>query len=144
MQDMQSRLVSIVASIALAVATVSLSGSAGKHGVHAGDGAAMVSARADNSRQNALLRRAATGKPVLTAQDQPNDHQDRLLAARVRRVICQDDTLSIYAHNVKIIAANGSLTLEGPVQSDAEREELALDAATVVRTGAILDKLTVA
>jgi hypothetical protein len=79
-----------------------------------------------------------------TADDQPNDRQDRLTAARVRRVIIRDDTLSVYAHNVKIIVMNGKLTLEGPVHCDLERQELALDAATVLDPASITNNVTVA
>jgi len=93
----------------------------------------------DNSRQNALL--VHTAAP--TADDQPNDRNDCIIAAHLRRVIVADDTLSIYAHNVKIIVAHGKVTLAGPVHSKDEREEVALDAASVVKPAAILNRITV-
>jgi len=91
----------------------------------------------DNSRQNAALIHGAT------ADKQPNDRDDRLTAARVRRVIVADDTLSIYAQNVKIIVAHGNVTLEGPVRSLDERQEIAFDAATIVAASRIVNRVTV-
>jgi hyperosmotically inducible protein len=93
----------------------------------------------DNSRENALLSHAAAP----TADDQPNDRADRLTAARVRRVIVADDTLSVYAQNVKIIVSGGRVTLAGPVRSKDEREEVAFDAASVVNATAIVNRITV-
>jgi hypothetical protein len=97
--------------------------------------------RPDNSRTNAPLARTLA---PLTADDQPNDRIDRQTAARVRRVIMADDSLSIYAQNVKIIVAAGKVTLEGPVHTSGERQEVALDAASVVSPSAIVDNITVA
>jgi len=91
---------------------------------------------ADNSRQNRHL--------TSTAQSQPNNRADRLMAAHVRRVIVADDTLSIYAKNIKIIVVGGKVTLEGPVHSHEESLEIAFDASTVVDGRCIVDKLTVA
>ncbi len=95
----------------------------------------------DNSRVNADF--CAHVAADLTADDQPNNRQDRLTAARIRRTIVVDDTLSLYAHNVKIIVTGGKVTLEGPVHSDEERTEVALDAGTIVPAAAIVNKVTV-
>jgi hyperosmotically inducible protein len=119
----------IAVVLLLAASTASFSGSVSGRRV----GAALP----DNSRENAILTRQAS----LTAQDQPNDRQDRDTAASIRRVIVHDDTLSTYAQNVKIIVAHGNVTLEGPVHSDDERQELAFDAATIVNPASILNKV---
>jgi hyperosmotically inducible periplasmic protein len=93
----------------------------------------------DNTRENALLAHIAAP----TADDQPNDRADRITAARVRRVIVADDTLSIYAHNVKIIVAGSKVTLAGPVHSNDERAEVVFDTASVVGAAAIINQITV-
>ena len=92
---------------------------------------------ADNSRRNA-------GIPV-TADAQPNDQADRRTLAQVRKAIVADKALSIYAHNIKIkiIVVSGKVTLEGPVHSDDERQQVLADAAAVVNSTLIVDKITV-
>ena len=45
--------------------------------------------------------------------------------AAVRRAITKDDTLSINAHNVKIIIDGGVVTLRGPVKDEAEKTKVA-------------------
>ena len=49
-----------------------------------------------------------------------NAKTDRLATANVRKAIIADKDLSTYAHNVKIISQNGTVTLKGPVHSDEE------------------------
>jgi hyperosmotically inducible periplasmic protein len=94
----------------------------------------------DNSRQNAPQPNLAA---PLTAQDQPNDKADRRTAAHVREAIVADRALSTYAHNVKVIVADGKVTLEGPVYSDAERQQLIGDVTTVVGPNLIVNRITV-
>jgi osmotically-inducible protein OsmY len=50
-----------------------------------------------------------------------------------------DKSLSTYAHNVKIISQNGTVTLKGPVRSDDEKRAVVAKAVAV--TGSV-DKLT--
>ena len=45
---------------------------------------------------------------------------DRALTAKIRKAVMADKNLSTYAHNVKIISQNGTVTLKGPVHSDDE------------------------
>jgi osmotically-inducible protein OsmY len=45
---------------------------------------------------------------------------DRALTAKIRKAVMADKSLSTYAHNVKIISQNGTVTLKGPVHSDDE------------------------
>jgi hyperosmotically inducible protein len=42
------------------------------------------------------------------------------LTAKIRKAVMADKNLSSYAHNVKIISQNGTVTLKGPVHSDDE------------------------
>ncbi len=67
---------------------------------------------------------------VLTADQQQNNKTDRQLAQAVRKAVFLDDELSIYGHNVKIIAHGGVVTLRGPVRSEAERQRIARIALT--------------
>jgi hyperosmotically inducible protein len=119
----------IITAAAMAILTVSTVSLRGTRPVYA----------TDNSEENAVLAKAS----ARTAQDQPNDRADCLTAARVRRAIMADDSLSIYAQNVKIIVAKGRVTLEGPVCSDDERQSILFDVATVVAQSTIDNKLTI-
>lgn len=83
----------------------------------ASSSAAATSAPADNSGMNARDRSSQTTTPF----DQPNDKADIKLAAAVRRAIVKDKSLSMSAHNVKLVAAGGVVTLRGPVDSAAEK-----------------------
>jgi hyperosmotically inducible protein len=78
-----------------------------------------------------------------TAQNQSSSHDDRLTTASVRKAIVADKQLSSYAHNIKIITTNGTVTLKGPVHSDAEKQQITSDARQVVAPDKIVDQLTV-
>jgi len=78
-----------------------------------------------------------------TAQNQSSAASDRELTAKVRKAIIADKDLSTYAHNIKIITQNGTVTLKGPVKSDDEKQKIESDAAGVVARDSILNQLTV-
>ncbi len=78
-----------------------------------------------------------------TADKQTNAQSDRKLAQAVRKAIVADKDLSMYAHNVKVIALNGMVTLKGPVKSDDEKQKVASDAASVSSADKITNQLTV-
>jgi hyperosmotically inducible periplasmic protein len=61
----------------------------------------------------------------MTADQQTNAAGDRDLTEQIRKSIIADKSLSLYAHNVKIITINGMVTLKGPVKSDAEKQTVA-------------------
>jgi len=56
----------------------------------------------------------------VTADQQKMNAADRALTAKIRRAVIADKRLSTYAHNVKIISQDGTVTLKGPVRSDDE------------------------
>lgn len=58
----------------------------------------------------------------MTATDQKMDKKDRDLAKKIRHSVYEDKSLSTYAHNVKIIVADGHVTLKGPVKSQTEKD----------------------
>jgi hyperosmotically inducible periplasmic protein len=78
-----------------------------------------------------------------TADNQKNNQSDRVLAQQVRKAIVADKDLSTYAHNVKVIVANGQVTLKGPVKSDDEKQKVASDASSVAGADKIANQLTV-
>jgi len=75
---------------------------------------------ADNTRMN----KADQKNTQPTAQNQSNEKADRELAAAVRKAIVRDKSLSTNAHNVKVVAKDGTVTLRGPVRSDDEKSKV--------------------
>jgi len=94
-----------------------------------------AASKPDNSAQN-------KGQDQ-TAQDQSKVQSDRETTAKVRKALIADKDLSMYAHNIKIITRNGTVTLKGPVQSDDEKQKVESDVAGVVSRDSLVDQLTV-
>ena len=84
-------------------------------------------APADNTKVNQRDRNQ--NEP--TADQQKENSSDRALAQQVRRALVKDKSLSTYAHNIKVIAQDGVVTLKGPVHSDQEKQAIEAKAAEV-------------
>jgi hyperosmotically inducible periplasmic protein len=82
---------------------------------------------ADNTKVNQRDRNQS--EP--TADQQKENPNDRQLAAQIRRALVKDKSLSTSAHNVKIVAQNGMVTLKGPVNSDTEKQAVEAKAAQI-------------
>ena len=76
---------------------------------------------ADNTKKNERDRSAETK----TSGDQSNSPEDVKITATIRRAIVKDHSLSATAKNVKIITTDGTVTLRGPVQNEAEKTKIA-------------------
>jgi len=61
---------------------------------------------------------------TLTADDQGESPSDLDITAGIRRAVVDDQSLSLNAHNAKIITQNGVVTLRGPVENSAEKSKL--------------------
>src|ERR1700726_410066 len=78
-----------------------------------------------------------------TADQAKNNTSDREVMQKIRQAIVGDKSLSTYAHNVKIIAKNGKVTLKGPVRSEAEKSAIEQKAVEVAGAGNVINELTV-
>ena len=76
---------------------------------------------ADNTAKN---ERDASGD-TKTSGDQSESPEDIKITAAIRRAIVADDSLTMTATNVKIITADGKVTLRGPVKTAAEKSKIA-------------------
>jgi hyperosmotically inducible periplasmic protein len=94
---------------------------------------------ADNSKTNQRDRDSA----AVTADQQKNNKSDADLTKKIRQSIYSDKTLSTYAHNVKIVAQDGRVTLRGPVRSDAEKDQIQQKAAAIAGADAVTNQLEV-
>jgi osmotically-inducible protein OsmY len=95
--------------------------------------------QADNTARNAQSPSAKT------ATDQAENETDREISANVRKAVVADDSLSMDAHNVKIITSGGVVTLRGPVKTQQEKtaiETKAKQVAGVVRVENLLEVAT--
>ncbi len=86
---------------------------------YAADDKAAANAPADHSAQN----KQAENKN-LDAQSQGNSKADVELTRKIRQAVVKDDSLSMNAHNIKIITMDGNVTLKGPVKSIEERKKI--------------------
>ena len=86
---------------------------------------------------------AAFAQAVPNAGDQKNDRADIRLAARIRKALIHDKTLSVRAHNVAVIANNGEVTLRGEVDSGKEKQAVLEKAQSVAGSAHITDLMTV-
>ena len=83
-------------------------------------------------------------------QNSPNADQqkmtpgDRAITQKIRKAIHEDTSLSTYAHNIKIVAQDGKVTLRGPVRSEDEKNNLQAKAATVAGQENVTNQLEIA
>lgn len=96
--------------------------------------------RPDNTGRNA---RDADGNPV-TADSQPLSGADNELLANIRKAVVENDKLSTYGKNVKIMVENGAVTLRGPVETSEEKSWIASTAKKLAPSHKLRDELEVA
>jgi hyperosmotically inducible periplasmic protein len=93
----------------------------------------------DNTKMN--QRDRSMDKP--SAEQQKENRSDREITKQIRQSIMKDKSLSTYAHNVKIIAQNGQVTLKGPVRSEDEKRAIETKAAEVAGQDKVSSELNV-
>jgi hyperosmotically inducible protein len=94
----------------------------------------------DNAKSNKVDASNATA----TAQAQTNNAADLDLTKRIRQSVMADKSLSTYAHNIKIVTVNGSVTLNGVVRSEAEKGAIEMKAANIAGKSKVTSDLKVA
>ena len=80
----------------------------------------------------------------VTADQQTESQTDRELTAAIRKSVMADESLSTYAHNVKIISQDGEVTLKGPVRSNEERTSIVAIAVAASDESRVNDEMSVA
>lgn len=91
--------------------------------------ASAAATQADNSAMN---KRDASGKTLTPVDQASGSKGDVEVTRQIRDKIVRDSSLSMNAHNVKIITINGMTTLRGTVNSAAERAKLTSLAESIV------------
>ena len=108
----------------------------------AGCGALQLNAQ-QTAPDNTKVNQRDRSKAEPTADQGKNNTSDRDLMKKIRRSLMDDKSLSTYAHNVKIIAQDGKVTLKGPVRSEEEKRAVQQKASEVAGGGNVTDEMTV-
>lgn len=99
-----------------------------------------TAAQPDNTKSN----KVDETNRVTTAQDQSNSPADIELTKKIRQSVVADDSLSTYAHNVKIVTVNGHVTLNGVVRSEPEKASIEKKAYAIAGQAQVTSQLKVA
>jgi hyperosmotically inducible protein len=94
----------------------------------------------DNTKVNTRDR----AKGAVTADQQKENAGDRELAQKIRKSLMADKSLSSYAHNVKVVAQGGQVTLKGPVRTEEEKRNVEAKAVEVAGAGHVTNQISIA
>ena len=104
--------------------------------LHAQDKANPAADDTKNNKQN-----RSQDEP--TADQAKNNAADRATMQKIRKSLMDDKSLSSSAHNVKVIAQNGKVTLRGPVRSEEEKRIVEQKAAEVAGSGNVVNEISI-
>jgi osmotically-inducible protein OsmY len=96
-------------------------------------------AKPDNTATNERDRSGETQ----TSGDQSNSSADLKITQNIRRALMKDRELSMTAKNIKVITANGQVTLRGPVKTAQEKTKIDHLARSAAGGAEINDQLEV-
>jgi hyperosmotically inducible periplasmic protein len=96
-------------------------------------------AKPDNTSTN---ERDRSGE-AKTSGDQSNSSADLKITQAIRQALIKDDQLSTTAKNIKVITANGQVTLRGPVKTAQEKARVDQIAKSAAGGAQIDDQLEV-
>jgi hyperosmotically inducible protein len=104
----------------------------------------VFSAAAQTPADNTKVNKRDRAKEAATADQQKENSSDRDLTQKIRRALMDDKTLSTYAHNVKVIAQDGQVTLKGPVRTEDEKKAVEAKATEVAGAGHVTNQISIA
>jgi osmotically-inducible protein OsmY len=109
-------------------------------GVLSSSMSAIAQTPADNTKVNTRDR----AKSAVTSDQQKDNSTDRDLTQKIRKALMADKSLSTYAHNVKVIAQSGQVTLKGPVRSEDEKKTIEAIAVEVAGATHVTNQMSIA
>lgn len=95
---------------------------------------------ATNTKANATDRNTDAKTPM----DQSNDKESIDVTAGIRRAVLEDKSLSMSAHNIKIVTNGNVVTLRGPVESADEKKRVESLAMKVAAGKQVRNEISVA
>ena len=99
---------------------------------------------AQTPTDNTKVNKRDRAKGAATADQQKENPSDREITQKIRRSLMDDKTLSTYAHNVKVIAQHGQVTLKGPVRTEDEKRSVEAKATEVAGAGRVTNQISIA
>ena len=103
-----------------------------------------IAVNAQTAPDNTKVNRRDRAPSAVTADQQKDNAGDREITRKIRQSLIKDKTLSSYAHNIKVIAQGGQVTLKGPVRSDEEKHNVESKAIEVAGAGHVTNQMSVA
>jgi hyperosmotically inducible periplasmic protein len=104
--------------------------------------AAMAADDKSNADNTAINERDRSSQ-TKTSGDQGNNTADLNTTQAIRRALMKDSGLSTTAKNIKIITANGQVTLRGPVKTAQEKAKVSQLARSAAGGAQIVDQIDV-
>lgn len=109
-----------------------------------GQGTSVPDSRVDNRNADNTGRNAKSQAPgQSTPFDQSEKSTDITITAEIRKALMADSGMSMNAQNCKVITANGTVTLEGVVDSQAEKDAVEARAKAVAGVNSVVNRLTI-
>ena len=103
---------------------------------------AMAADEKANADNTAINQRDRSGETA-TSGDQSNSSADLKITQAIRRALMKDRELSTTAKNIKVVTANGQVTLRGPVKTAQEKAKVDQIAKSAAGGAQIDDQLEV-
>jgi osmotically-inducible protein OsmY len=104
---------------------------------------AVVAADEKTNPDNTAINKRDRSGETNTSGDQSNSSADLKTTQAVRQALMKDDELSMTAKNIKVITANGQVTLRGPVKTAQEKAKIDKVAKSAAGGAQIVDELDV-
>src|SRR5260370_28728256 len=98
------------------------------------------SKKPDNTKVNERDR----NPNATTADQQKMNSADTEVTKKIRSALMADKSLSSYAHNVKVISQDGTVTLKRPVRSEEEKAAVEAKANEAAGGAKVVSELSVA
>jgi len=99
----------------------------------------VTASRADNTAQNSAVREGSQSTPL----DQSERPADIKITAAIRRALVEDSAMSMNAKNCKVMTDGGTVTLEGVVDTQSEKDSIESKARTVAGVTTVINRLEV-
>ena len=109
-------------------------------------GAISLTAMADEDKSkadNTAINERDRSDEAKTSGNQSNTPTDLKITQTIRQALMKDDELSMTAKNIKVISANGQVTLRGPVKTAQEKAKIDQIVKSAAGGAQIVDQLEV-
>ena len=105
---------------------------------------AAFAADQDNTKpDNTSVNQRDRSSQSKTSGDQSNNSADLKTTQAIRQALMKDDQLSMTAKNIKVITADGQVTLRGPVKTAEEKAKVDQIARSAAGGAQIVNQLDV-